>query len=180
MIADHRQLCAGRRRQPTAHSHGDVAATGVVGCRPPCSSALGMGWDSGRDGSPIVNVTQHRGRPRASRHGDDPEFDLWSAVGRHQGGPQVTFDEAVSFQVICETQGRPTTTGNGCPKAARNALRLAQGRVRVVLAGRTGRYGGAVDRSGPAARSARHEGDARDGQARHRNAARRGGGCRPT
>src|SRR5262245_62870629 len=56
------------------------------------------------------------------------------------GGPQFTFDEAVSFQVYCESQdegdyfwSRLTEGGEEGP------LRLAQGQIRPVMAGRAGR-----------------------------------------
>src|SRR5262245_13721490 len=37
------------------------------------------------------------------------------------GGPQFTFDEAVSFQVYCESQDEVITSGAGSPRAARKA-----------------------------------------------------------
>ena len=37
------------------------------------------------------------------------------------GGPQFTFDEAVSFLIHAPTRRRSTTTGPGSPRAARKA-----------------------------------------------------------
>ena len=37
------------------------------------------------------------------------------------GGPEFTFDEAISFQVNCETQEEIDTSGRSSPRAARRA-----------------------------------------------------------
>ncbi len=46
------------------------------------------------------------------------ELDGQRFVGIN-GGPQFKFDEAVSFEITCETQDEATTTGDGCPRAER-------------------------------------------------------------
>ena len=79
------------------------------------------------------------------------ELDGQRFVGIN-GGPQFTFDEAVSFEISCENQDevdyyweRLSDGGEEGP------VRLAQGPLRPVLAGRTDRDGGAVRRPGPGA-----------------------------
>ena len=37
------------------------------------------------------------------------------------GGPNFTFDEAISFEIDCETRRSSTTTGRRSPRAARRA-----------------------------------------------------------
>ena len=37
------------------------------------------------------------------------------------GGPDFTFNEAISLEVICETRRRSTTTGRRSPKAGKRA-----------------------------------------------------------
>ena len=108
--------------------------------------------------SRIVNVAHYtEAGPREAGMVMTVEFELDGQrfVGIN-GGPQFTFDEAVSFQIDCETRTRSTTTGSSCPRAARRAVRLAQGPLRPVLAGRADRDGRAVrrsrTRSGPSAR----------------------------
>ncbi len=64
------------------------------------------------------------------------------------GGPQFPFTEAVSFQITCETAGRARPLlGPAARRRAGEPVRLAQGQVRPVLAGRPGGDGGAVRRS---------------------------------
>ena len=69
------------------------------------------------------------------------ELDGQRFVGIN-GGPEFTFDEAVSFQIDCEDQDeidyywdRLTDGGE------RGAVRLVQGPLRPVLAGRADRDG---------------------------------------
>ena len=52
------------------------------------------------------------------------------------GGPQFKFDEAVSFQVFCETQARGRLLlEQACRRRQRRPVRLAEGQVRPVMAG---------------------------------------------
>jgi predicted 3-demethylubiquinone-9 3-methyltransferase (glyoxalase superfamily) len=37
------------------------------------------------------------------------------------GGPEFTFNEAISFQVRCQTQDGSMSSGPGCPRAANRA-----------------------------------------------------------
>ena len=125
--------------------------------------------------SRIVNVTHYtEAAPREAGMVMTVEFELDGQrfVGIN-GGPEFTFDEAVSFQIDCEDQDEVDYYWEQLSRGRRGrAVRLAEGQVRPVLAGRADRDGRAVRRSGPEAGRARDEGDARDEQARHRRAAR--------
>ena len=53
------------------------------------------------------------------------------------GGPQFTFDEAVSFQIDCDSQEEADYYWDALSRGRRGgAVRLAQGPLRPVLAGR--------------------------------------------
>ena len=82
-----------------------------------------MGWATVRDRSGIVNVTHYtEAGPAPAGTVMTIEFDLGGQrfVGI-KGGPQVTFDEAVSFQVIYETQEEVDHYWERLPKATRKA-----------------------------------------------------------
>ena len=89
------------------------------------------------------------------------------------GGPEFKFDEAISFEVKCETQDEVDYYWEKLSEGgSEGPVRLAQGPLRAVVAGRARRHGGALRRRGQGAREAGDAGDARHGQARHRRAAR--------
>ena len=77
------------------------------------------------------------------------------------GGPQFPFTEAISFQIMCRTRRRPTTTGTGSPRRRGEQVRLAQGQVRRLLAGRPHRDDVAAPGSRPRPGPAGDPGDAR-------------------
>jgi predicted 3-demethylubiquinone-9 3-methyltransferase (glyoxalase superfamily) len=131
------------------------------------------------DNSRVVNVTRYTDAgPREAGMVMTVEFELDGQrfVGIN-GGPEFTFDEAMSLEIVCEGQEevdyyweRLTDGGVGV------AVRLAQGPLRRLLAGGAQGHGRGVLRSRPGARQAGDGGDAQDAQARHRRAA--GGGRR--
>ena len=54
------------------------------------------------------------------------------------GGPEFTFNEAISFQVECESQAEVDDSGPSSPQGGEEgAVRLAQGQVRRVVADRS-------------------------------------------
>ena len=107
------------------------------------------------------------------------ELDGQRFVGIN-GGPQFPFDEAISFQIDCETQDEVDRFWEALTDGRRGEpVRLAQGPLRAVVAGRPHRLGGDPERPGPGPRPPGDGGDVRDAQARHRRAARRGGRRRP-
>jgi predicted 3-demethylubiquinone-9 3-methyltransferase (glyoxalase superfamily) len=56
------------------------------------------------------------------------EFELdGQAFTALNGGPVFRFNEAVSFQVVCGTQGRWTSIGTGSPRAATRRRSSAAG-----------------------------------------------------
>ena len=128
--------------------------------------------------SRIVNVTHYSDAgPRPAGMVMTVEFELdgqrFVAIN---GGPDFTFDEAVSFGIECADQDEVdyyweqlTAGGSG------GTVRLAEGPLRPVVAGRTDGGRGTVRRRGPQARRARDAGDVLDDEARHRGAAARGG-----
>ena len=101
----------------------------------------------------IVNVTHYtEAAPREAGMVMTVEFELDGQrfVGIN-GGPDFKFDEAVSFQIDCEDQDEiDYYWENAVRRRRRRAVRLAEGQVRPVLAGRPDRDGGAVRRPGPA------------------------------
>ena len=113
------------------------------------------------ENSHIVNVTHYpEAGPRAVGTVMTVEFELDGQrfVGIN-GGPQFTFDEAVSFQITCETRTRSTSTGSGCPRAGRKG-RAAGSRTATACPGRSYRPGWRscspiLTRSGPSARCRR-------------------------
>ena len=91
------------------------------------------------------------------------------------GGPDFSFSEATSFVVYCETQEEvDSLLGNAFRRRRRGALRVAQGQVRPVVAGHPDCASEAPRRSGHAEGTARHGGDARNEEDRHRDAGARG------
>ena len=127
--------------------------------------------------SGIGNVTHYtEGGPRPAGTVMTVEFELDGQrfVGIN-GGPQFTFDEAVSFQITCADQDEVDYYWERLSEVGQEgAVRLAQGPLRAVVAGRADRHGGTVRGPGPGAGPARDGRDAQDEQARHRRAARRG------
>src|SRR5712691_9036515 len=112
--------------------------------------------------SRIVNVTRYtQAGPRPAGTVMTVEFELDGQrfVGIN-GGPEFTFDEAVSFEIDCETQDEIDYYWERLSDGGE------EGPWQVVPT----RDGGAVRRSRPGAGPARDGGDARDGQARHRRA----------
>ncbi len=97
--------------------------------------------------SRIVNVTHYtEAGPRAAGTVLTVEFELDGQrfVGIN-GGPQFTFDEAVSFQISCESQDEVDYYWQAVVRRrGGGAVRLAQGPVRPVLAGGADRDGGGV------------------------------------
>ena len=95
--------------------------------------------------SKILNVTHYTeagARPVGMVLAVEFELDGQRFVGIN-GGNQFTFDEAVSFQIDCESQDeidyyweRLTDGGEGV------AMRLAQGPLRALLAGGSAWHGG--------------------------------------
>ena len=88
-------------------------------------------------------------------------------------GPVFKFNEAISFQIMCRTQEEIdhywNKLGAGGDKEAQ-AVRLGQGQVRPVLAGRADRAGRDDGRSGPGKGRSGHGGNVADEEARHRGA----------
>ena len=63
------------------------------------------------------------------------------------GGPHFKFNEAVSFQVMCDTPGRDRLfLEQADPRRPGRPVRLAEGQVRSVLAGRAVRAAADADR----------------------------------
>ena len=114
----------------------------------------------------------HRGRAAPGRNGDGRRVRARRpAVLGINGGPQFTFDEAISFRSTARPRRRSTTTGSGSPTAARRAS-AAGSRTGTACPGRSCRPAwGALRRPGPGAGRTGDEGHARDAQARPRGAA---------
>jgi hypothetical protein len=94
------------------------------------------------------------------------------------GGPQFKFDEAVSFQITCEDQDEVDHYWDAPHRGRqRESVRLAQGQVRPLLAGRAEGDGRGLLQPRPRGGPARDAGDAQDEEDRHRRAARGGGRC---
>ena len=93
------------------------------------------------------------------------------------GGPEFKFDEAVSFEINCEDQDEVDYYWDPLIRRRRGEhVRLAQGPVRAVLAGRADGMQELFDDPDPERALARDAGDAQDEQARHRGAAPGGRG----
>ena len=79
------------------------------------------------------------------------------------GGPHFKFNEAVSFQVMCEVAGRDRLfLERAVRRRPRRPVRLAEGQVRSVLAGRAVRAAANADRCRrrkPRPHDGRHHGD---------------------
>ena len=109
--------------------------------------------------SRIVNVARYtEAGPREAGMVMTVEFELDGQrfVGIN-GGPQFKFDEAVSFQINCEDQDEVDYYWDRAVRRRRGgAVRLAEGPLRPVLAGRAGRAWKSCSptrtRSGPSAR----------------------------
>ncbi len=103
-------------------------------------------FDNSRIGK-LTHYTEIGPGPAGSVMSVEFELDGQRFVGIN-GGPQFPFTEAVSFQITCETAGRARPLlGPAARRRAGEPVRLAQGQVRPVLAGRPGGDGGAVRRS---------------------------------
>ncbi len=128
--------------------------------------------------SRIVSVAHYtEGAPREAGMVMTVEFELNGQrfVGIN-GGSQFKFDEAVSFMITCEDQEEIDYYWEQLDRGRLGRpVRLAEGQVRALLAGRADGHGRALQRSRPQARRASDEGDARDEQTGHRGAARGGG-----
>ena len=115
--------------------------------------------------SRIVNVTHYtEGGPRPAGTVMTVEFELDGQrfVGIN-GGPEFTFDEAVSFEINCETQDEIDYYWDRLSEGGEEGpCGWLKDRYRPVLAGRTDRHGGVVrsirTRSGPSARCRRCSG----------------------
>ena len=95
------------------------------------------------------------------------------------GGPDFTFNEAVSFQVDCDDAGRARQVLVRPVRGRRGrAVRVAEGQVRRLLADHPHRLDRAGLRPGHREGTAGDQRHAADGQARHRGAAE--GGSRVT
>jgi predicted 3-demethylubiquinone-9 3-methyltransferase (glyoxalase superfamily) len=88
-------------------------------------------------------------------HGKEPgsvltvEFELeGQSFTALNGGPHFKFNEAVSFQVMCDGQDEiDLFLAKARRRRARRAVRVAQGQVRPVLADRTESFAANADRS---------------------------------
>lgn len=88
-------------------------------------------------------------------------------------GPEFTFDEAVSLLINCADQKEVDYCWDKLTEGRRGGpVRVAEGQVRPLLAGRSGGAGRADDRPRRGTRPARHEGHARDEEARRHRAPR--------
>lgn len=87
------------------------------------------------------------------------------------GGPQFKFNESISFEIHCADQDEVDFYWSKLSEGGEEGpLRLVEGQVRHVLAGHPQRAHRHDQRPGPGEGEARHRGDARDAQARHRRA----------
>ena len=124
--------------------------------------------------SRIVNVSRYGGRgPRPAGSVMTVDFELdGQPFMALNGGPEFTFNEAVSFVDRLRRPGRGRPLLDQAERGRRGRpVRLAQGPLRAVLAGRSRRPRRARQRSRPRQVSGRHQGDARHAQARRRRAA---------
>jgi predicted 3-demethylubiquinone-9 3-methyltransferase (glyoxalase superfamily) len=128
------------------------------------------------DDSRIVKVTHYtEGAPRPAGTVMTVDFELnGQPFTGINGGPDFKFNEAVSLLIECDTQEEIDSYWERLRRRRGGPVRLAQGPLRPVVAGRARRHGRAVRRQRPGARRARDAGDAPDAQARHRRAAEGG------
>ena len=85
------------------------------------------------------------------------------------GGPEFTFDEAISLLVNCADQKEIDYYWDKLSEGGEEGpVRMAQGQVRPVVAGRAGRDGRDAERPGHGTRAAGNAGRARHEEARHR------------
>ena len=91
--------------------------------------------------SRILDITRYGAAgPARGGHGDDGQFELdGQEYVALNGGPEFTFNEAISFQVSCEGQDEVDRSGRRCRGRRGGPLRLAQGPVRPVVADRADR-----------------------------------------
>jgi predicted 3-demethylubiquinone-9 3-methyltransferase (glyoxalase superfamily) len=95
--------------------------------------------------SRIVKVSHYTDagpRPAGTVLAVEFELDGQRFVGIN-GGPEFTFDEAVSFQISCEDQAEVDYYWDTLVEGGEASQWVAEGQARVVLAGRTER----VDRA---------------------------------
>ena len=95
--------------------------------------------------SAIKQISRY-GKAGQEVHGKEPgsvmvvafeiEGQIFTALN---GGPHFKFDEAVSFQVMCDSAGRDRPFLERADRGrTRRPVRLAEGQIRSVLAGRAG------------------------------------------
>jgi catechol 2,3-dioxygenase-like lactoylglutathione lyase family enzyme len=88
----------------------------------------------------------HRGRAATSGHGDDRGVRAGRPGIRRPSHSTAAHSSASTRPSPSRSPAKPrsrsTTTGNGCPRVGRKAVRRAQGQVRPFLAGRTDRDAG--------------------------------------
>ena len=129
--------------------------------------------------SRIVNVTHYaEAAPDKAGQVLTVDFELqgqrFTALN---GGPEFSFNEAVSLMVECADQEELDRYWERCHRRRRGGpVRLVQGPLRALVAGRARpAWTSCSATTTPSARGA-HGGDVRHAQARHRRAARRGRG----
>ena len=129
--------------------------------------------------SKITNVTHYgEAGPREAGMVLTVDFVLdgqeYTAIN---GGPEFTFDEAISLLDQLRRPGRGRLLLGEAGRGRRGRpVRLAEGPVRPLVAGLPRRHAGDAERPRPGRAPARHEGDARHEEARPRRAV---GGRRP-
>ena len=124
--------------------------------------------------SRITNVSHYgEAGPRAAGTVLTVEFVLdgqeFTAIN---GGPKFTFDEAISLLIDCADQDEIDHYWASSARAAGGPVRMAEGPVRAVLAGRPGALAELLSDPDAGPRPARHAGDARDEEDRCRSALR--------
>ena len=89
------------------------------------------------ENSRIVDVKHYpEGAPRPAGSVMTVEFELDGLrIVALNGGPQFTFNEAVTLLVECEAKRRSTTSGSACPMAARR-VHVDGSRTATAWAGR--------------------------------------------
>jgi predicted 3-demethylubiquinone-9 3-methyltransferase (glyoxalase superfamily) len=122
------------------------------------------------DDSRIVNVSHYlEAGPRPAGTVLTVTFQLegqeFTALN---GGPQFKFNEAISLLVNCESQAEVDELWEKLSAGGEDALRLAEGQVRRLVADRPHRLRRDDTRRGHRGGEPRHGGNAADGQDRHR------------